>query len=69
MCSRRAAAGTAGLTATVFGATCELDSRFAEAKALTLSGAPAIAPTVLSNPINVRLNTVLDATTESGLFR
>ncbi|WP_459956780.1 CocE/NonD family hydrolase [Nocardia sp. IFM 10818] len=62
VCSRQAAEGTAGLTAMVLGATCELDSRFAESEALTFSTAPATAPTVLSGPINLHLNTVLDAT-------
>ncbi|MCU1647396.1 MAG: cocE 1 [Nocardia sp.] len=61
VCSRQASEGTAGV-ALILGKGCELDSRFAEAEALTFTTAPADAPTALSGPMNLHLNTVLDAT-------
>ncbi|MEU8901533.1 CocE/NonD family hydrolase [Nocardia sp. NPDC048505] len=62
LCSRQAIEGTAGLIAMLpGGTTCEFDSRYAEAEALTFTTAPAGTATVLSGPINLHLNTVLDA--------
>ncbi|MEV0251255.1 CocE/NonD family hydrolase [Nocardia sp. NPDC050712] len=63
LCSRQAIEGTAGMVAMLpGGTTCEFDSRFAEAEALTFSTAPAETATVLSGRMNLHLNTVLDAT-------
>ncbi|MFI6172812.1 CocE/NonD family hydrolase [Nocardia sp. NPDC051052] len=59
-CSRDTAQGAAGITAVVD--MCAKDSRIAEHNALTFTGTPVTAPTVISGPINVHLNTVHDAT-------
>ncbi|MFZ2172814.1 MAG: CocE/NonD family hydrolase [Rhodococcus sp. (in: high G+C Gram-positive bacteria)] len=60
LCSRDGAQGTAGFTV-IFGSVCSRDSRFQEAEGLTFSSAPVSAPTALSGPINLHLETVLDA--------
>ncbi|WP_435824512.1 CocE/NonD family hydrolase [Nocardia rhamnosiphila] len=59
-CSRQAIEGTAGLIP-LLGTACELDSRFNEADALTFTTAPVSSPVMLSGPMNLHLNTVLDA--------
>jgi putative CocE/NonD family hydrolase len=46
----------------VLGASCSKDSRFQEAEGLTFTGEAVTEPTSLSGPINVHLETVLDAT-------
>ncbi|UZF45739.1 CocE/NonD family hydrolase [Rhodococcus rhodochrous] len=61
LCSREAAQGTAGI-AVLLGSACTKDARFNEAEGLTFTSGPVAEPTVLSGPINVRLNTVHDAT-------
>lgn len=60
LCSRDAAQQTAGATS-IF-PFCTTDSRIAETNALTFTSAPVAQPTAISGAINVRLNTVLDAT-------
>jgi len=60
LCSRDAAQQTAGLLA-VF-SFCADDSRIAESSALTFTTAPFGEATSLSGPINLHLNTVMDAT-------
>ncbi|MFD5176875.1 CocE/NonD family hydrolase [Nocardia sp. NPDC058379] len=60
MCSRDAAQGSAGMAAALD--TCAKDSRIAERNALTFTSAPLTEQTVISGPINVRLNTVHDST-------
>ncbi|MEV0947748.1 CocE/NonD family hydrolase [Rhodococcus sp. NPDC049939] len=60
-CSRDAVQGTAG-AAVVLGSVCSKDSRFQEAEGLTFTSAPVEQPTALSGPINLHLETVLDAT-------
>ncbi len=60
-CSREGAQGTAGITV-LLGAACTKDSRFHEAEALTFTTDVISEPMMLSGPINVHLNTVLDAT-------
>ncbi|MFD8102759.1 CocE/NonD family hydrolase [Nocardia fluminea] len=60
VCSRDAAQGSAGMTAAFD--TCAKDSRIAERNGLTFTSAPLTEQTVISGPINVRLNTVHDAT-------
>ncbi len=60
MCSRDGAQGTAGLLGIVDG--CGKDSRVAEVAALTFTGRPVAEPTLISGPVNVHLNTVLDTT-------
>jgi putative CocE/NonD family hydrolase len=59
-CSRQAIEGTAGLIP-LLGTACELDSRFTEADALTFTTAPVSSPVTLSGPMNLHLNTILDA--------
>ncbi|PWV75244.1 CocE/NonD family hydrolase [Nocardia neocaledoniensis] len=59
ICSRDAAQGSAGMTAALD--ICAKDSRIAERNALTFTSAPITEQTVISGPINVRLNTVHDA--------
>lgn len=61
VCSRESAQGTAGITV-LLGAGCTKDARFNEAEGLTFTGAPVTEPTVLSGPVNIHLETVLDAT-------
>lgn len=61
LCSREAAQGTAGI-AVLLGSACTEDARFNEAEGLTFTSGPVTEPTVISGPINVRLNTVHDAT-------
>ncbi|WP_240505355.1 CocE/NonD family hydrolase [Nocardia mangyaensis] len=58
-CSRDAAQGSAGMTA--FLDLCAKDARIAERNGLTFTSAPLTEQTVISGPINVRLNTVHDA--------
>ncbi|WP_240945477.1 CocE/NonD family hydrolase [Rhodococcus sp. HNM0569] len=60
LCSRDAAQQTAGLLA-AFDA-CGKDSRIAETNALTFTGAPVTEPTAISGPVNLHLETMLDAT-------
>ncbi|MFH5232359.1 CocE/NonD family hydrolase [Antrihabitans spumae] len=60
ICSRDGAQGTAGVIGIVDG--CGKDSRVAEVAALTFTGQPVTEPTLISGPVNVHLNTVLDAT-------
>ncbi len=60
LCSQDAATGTGGITAMLD--VCTKDSRIAESSALTFTSAPVAAPTTVSGPIAVHLNTVLDAT-------
>ena len=60
-CSGDGTQGTAGISV-VLGATCSKDSRFQEAEGLTFTGEAVTEPTSLSGPINVHLETVLDAT-------
>ncbi|WP_245813702.1 CocE/NonD family hydrolase [Rhodococcus marinonascens] len=59
-CSRDSAQGTAGATV-VLGSVCSKDSRFNEVEGLTFTSAPVGQPTELSGPINLHLETVLDA--------
>ena len=60
LCSRDAAQLTIGVIG-IF-PFCDKDSRIAESNALTFTSAPAEHETTISGPINLRLNTVLDAT-------
>lgn len=60
LCSRDSAQETMGITG-AFDA-CSQDSQIAEAGALTFTGAPVAQATEISGPVNVRLNTVHDAT-------
>ncbi|MFI5776172.1 CocE/NonD family hydrolase [Nocardia sp. NPDC051570] len=60
VCSRDSAQGTAGLTSIIDG--CAKDSRVAERNALTFSTTPVDAATTISGPVDVHLDTVLDAT-------
>ncbi|MGV9677826.1 CocE/NonD family hydrolase [Nocardia sp. NPDC003482] len=60
LCSQDTATGTAGLTSLLN--ECTIDSRAAEAGALTFTSPPVAEPTQVSGPISVHLNTVLDAT-------
>ncbi len=60
LCSRDAAQELAGLLAVIDG--CAKDNRIAERDALTFTSAPVAAPTQISGPVNVHLNTVLDTT-------
>lgn len=59
-CSRDAAQGAAGMTAALD--FCAKDARIAERNGLTFTSAPLTEQTVISGPINVRLNTIHDAT-------
>ncbi len=59
LCSRDAAEQTIGIVAAV--EACGRDSRIAEGAALSFTSAPVEEPTVLSGPVNVHLNTVMDA--------
>ncbi|MDG3015781.1 CocE/NonD family hydrolase [Speluncibacter jeojiensis] len=60
LCSRDASQETIGVTAVLD--VCGKDSRIAERDALTFTSAPVTAPTEISGPVNLHLNTVLDAT-------
>ncbi|RMI34412.1 CocE/NonD family hydrolase [Nocardia stercoris] len=60
MCSRDAIQGTAGLVPEPD--QCAKDARISEGAALSFTSAPVDRPTVISGPIGVHLNTVLDAT-------
>nr|WP_245555547.1 CocE/NonD family hydrolase [Gordonia soli] len=60
VCSRDAAQQTAGALALFPG--CAKDSRVAEHNALTFTSAPMPTARSVSGPVNVHLNTVLDAT-------
>ncbi len=59
LCSRDAAEQTIGIVAMV--EACGRDSRIAEQAALSFTSDPVDAPTVISGPVNVHLNTVMDA--------
>ena len=59
-CSRDGAQGTAGMTV-ILGSVCSKDSRFQEAEGLAFTSAPVAEPTELSGPVNLHLETVLDA--------
>ncbi|MGY0498334.1 CocE/NonD family hydrolase [Nocardia sp. FBN12] len=60
LCSRDGATGTGGALALLD--VCGKDSRISETTALTFTSAPVTGPTQISGPINLHLNTVLDAT-------
>ncbi|MBJ8345553.1 CocE/NonD family hydrolase [Antrihabitans sp. YC2-6] len=60
MCSQDAAQILAGVLGIIDG--CAEDSRVSEVAALTFTGDPVEQPTEISGPVNVHLNTVLDAT-------
>lgn len=60
VCSREGNQGTAGLV-TVLGSACTTDARFNEAEGLTFTSPPVTEPTQISGPMNMHLNTVLDA--------
>ncbi|MGW5309375.1 CocE/NonD family hydrolase [Nocardia thailandica] len=60
LCSRDAAQGAAGMTAGLD--MCAKDARVAERNGLTFTSAPVTEATVISGPINVRLNAIHDAT-------
>nr|WP_228816875.1 CocE/NonD family hydrolase [Nocardia transvalensis] len=60
LCSPDTATGTGGIVA--FLDVCTKDSRVGETSALTFTSPPVSAPTQVSGPIAVHLNTVLDAT-------
>ncbi|MFI1911825.1 CocE/NonD family hydrolase [Nocardia sp. NPDC020380] len=60
LCSRDTAQITAGVTA-LFD-FCAKDARPMELNGLTFTSAPVGAPTTISGPVNLHLNTVLDAT-------
>ncbi|MCC3315447.1 CocE/NonD family hydrolase [Nocardia africana] len=60
LCSRDAAQGSAGSAAMLD--VCAKDSRVAEHDALTFTSAPVSAPTAISGPIDIHLETVQDAT-------
>lgn len=60
LCSRDAAQGSAGSAAMLD--ACAKDSRVAEHDALTFTSAPVSAPTAISGPIDIHLETVQDAT-------
>lgn len=60
LCSRDAAEQTMGIVAAV--EACGRDSRVAEQAALSFTGEPVVEPTVLSGPMDLHLNTVMDAT-------
>ncbi|WP_324192565.1 CocE/NonD family hydrolase [Nocardia transvalensis] len=60
VCSRDSAQITMGFSGAIPG--CGEDERFHEREGLTFTSAPVAAPTTISGPIAVRLNTVHDAT-------
>ncbi|WP_067698267.1 CocE/NonD family hydrolase [Nocardia jejuensis] len=60
LCSRDSAQITAGITAILD--LCAKDGRAMEMNGLTFTGAPVAEPTIISGPVNLHLNTVLDAT-------
>ncbi|AHH16163.1 putative peptidase [Nocardia nova SH22a] len=60
VCSRDAAQGSAGSGAILD--ACAKDSRIAEHDALTFTSAPVAAPTAISGPIDIHLQSVHDAT-------
>ncbi|WP_405497365.1 CocE/NonD family hydrolase [Nocardia sp. NBC_00511] len=60
VCSRDSAQITAGVTAILDG--CAKDARPMELNGLTFTGQPVAEPTLISGPVNVHLNSVLDAT-------
>ncbi|MFC8047194.1 CocE/NonD family hydrolase [Nocardia sp. NPDC057353] len=59
LCSNDAAQATAGVLSVID--ACGADSRIQETNALTFTSPPVTAPTTISGPIAVRLNTVQDA--------
>ncbi len=60
LCSRDAGQASVGFVAIFSG--CTEDNRVAESNALSFTSPPVTAPTRISGPINVHLNTVTDAT-------
>ncbi|MCM6777689.1 CocE/NonD family hydrolase [Nocardia sp. CDC159] len=58
ICSNDTAVGTAGLTVLLSG--CTNDARPQELNGLTFTSTPVAEPTLISGPVNVHLNTVLD---------
>ncbi|MBF6334115.1 CocE/NonD family hydrolase [Nocardia transvalensis] len=60
ICSRDTAETSMGITSIVVG--CTTDARPQELNGLTFTSAPVTEPTLVSGPINLHLNTVLDAT-------
>ncbi|PZU04048.1 MAG: peptidase S15 [Gordonia sp. (in: high G+C Gram-positive bacteria)] len=60
LCSRDAAQQTAGLVG-IF-PFCADDARISESTALAFTSAPVQVPTTISGPVNLHLNTVMDAT-------
>ncbi|MFE3292138.1 CocE/NonD family hydrolase [Rhodococcus sp. NPDC059234] len=60
LCSRDSAQETIGVTAVLD--ACGKDARFSEQNALTFTSAPVSERTEISGPVNLHLNTVLDAT-------
>ncbi|MBF6331092.1 CocE/NonD family hydrolase [Nocardia transvalensis] len=60
MCSRDTAQITIAITSPLD--ACAKDSRIAEVAALTFTGPVVDRPTLISGPVNIHLNTVLDAT-------
>ncbi|MFE3227283.1 CocE/NonD family hydrolase [Nocardia sp. NPDC059228] len=60
LCSRDSAQITAGVTAVLD--ACARDARPMELNGLTFTSPPVAAATLVSGPVNVHLNTVLDAT-------
>ncbi|MFE3194232.1 CocE/NonD family hydrolase [Nocardia sp. NPDC059240] len=60
LCSRDTAQITAGVTAVLD--ACAKDARPMELNGLTFTGQPVAAPTLISGPVSLHLNTVLDAT-------
>ena len=60
LCSRDAAQQTAGLVG-IF-PFCAEDARISESTALAFTSAPVQTPTTISGPVNLHLNTVMDAT-------
>ncbi|MFF2552533.1 CocE/NonD family hydrolase [Nocardia sp. NPDC058058] len=60
LCSRDSAQSTAGVTAILD--ICAKDARPMELNGLTFTSPPVAEPTIVSGPVSVHLNTVLDAT-------
>ncbi|MFB7721630.1 CocE/NonD family hydrolase [Nocardia sp. NPDC056100] len=60
LCSRDSAQSTAGITAILD--ICAKDARPMELNGLTFTSPPVAEPTIVSGPVSVHLNTVLDAT-------
>jgi uncharacterized protein len=62
LCSRDASQATLGLSPLTLVVGCAEDARVNETGGLTFTSPPVAAPTTVSGPIAVHLNTVLDAT-------